>query len=415
MFKKLIFTLGQIYQSWLCAVESVVINKLRTGLSLSGITIGIFAIITVFTLVDSMEIKIREDVNSLGSNTIYVGKWPWDGGGEWWKYANRPQVSTDEFNEIRILLPQAEAIALTTSFSRTIKNGSAYLDNTAITGASHDYPRMRKSDIDRGRYFTPYESEHGARVAVIGATVAEKLFGGLDPVGSDIRIGGIRLAVVGTFAKSGDDMMGMSLDETVLIPINLAKSFVNLRWAGTEMIIKGSEGGDSQEFKAEVVSLMRRLRRLSPQAEDNFAVNEMSILNSQLDEMFGTINLAGGIIGIFSILVGGFGVANIMFVSVRERTSQIGIQKALGARPYFILLQFIFEAVILSVMGGAIGLLLVFFGVLIVNSVSTFTIYLTFGNIVLGLTISSVIGAVAGFFPAWNAARMEPVRAIFNT
>lgn len=414
MFKKTIFTLLQVYRSWQMAVESVVINKLRTALSLSGITIGIFAIITVFTLVDSMEIKIRDDVNSLGSNTLYVGTWPWDGNGEWWKYYNRPQVSLTEYNEMRALLPQAEAIAFTTSFSRTVKNGANYVDNTSVIGATYDYNRMRKSDIGQGRYFTPYESEHGSRVAVIGNIVAEKLFPGEDPVGKDMRIGGTKMTVIGVFAKAGDDMMGMSMDAHVLIPLALARNFVNLHWAGTEMIVKGPDGGDAQELKAEVASIMRRLRRLSPQTEDNFAVNELSILSNQLDDMFRQINFAGGIIGIFSILVGGFGVANIMFVSVRERTTQIGIQKALGARPYFILFQFVFEAVILSVAGGAIGLLLIFFGVLIVNSVSDFTIVLTLGNVILGLTISSVVGAVAGFFPAWSAARMEPVKAIFH-
>lgn len=414
MFKKLIFTFLQVYRSWQMAVESVVINKLRTGLSLSGITIGIFAIITVFTLVDSMEIKIRDNVNSLGSNTLYIGKWPWDGGGEWWKYYNRPQVSLTEYNEMRSLLPQVEAIAFTTSFTRTVKNGSNYVDNTSVIGATYEYNRMRKSDIGNGRYFTPYESEHGSRVAIIGHTVAEKLFPGEDPVGKDMRIGGTKMTVIGVFAKAGDDMMGMSMDANVLIPLALARNFVNLHWAGTEMIVKGPDGGDARELKAEVEAIMRRLRRLSPQTEDNFAVNEMSILSNQLDDMFRQINYAGGIIGLFSILVGGFGVANIMFVSVRERTTQIGIQKALGARPYFILFQFVFEAVILSVAGGAIGLLLIFFGVLIVNSVSDLTVVLTPGNIVLGLAISSAVGAVAGFFPAWSAARMEPVKAIYH-
>ncbi|WP_298061919.1 ABC transporter permease [uncultured Rikenella sp.] len=415
MFKKSLFTLGQIYRSWQTAIESVVINKLRTGLSLSGITIGIFAIITVFTLVDSMEIKIRDNVNSLGSNTLYIGKWPWDGGGQWWKYYNRPQVSLSEYHELRTLLPQAQAIAFATTFTRTVKNGSNYVDNTSVIGATYEYDRMRKSDIGSGRYFTPYESEHGSRVVIIGHIVAEKLFPGENPIGKDIRIGGTRLTVIGVFDKAGDDMMGMSMDANVLIPLALARNFVNLHWAGTEMIVKGPDGGDVQELKAEVGAIMRRLRRLSPQTEDNFAVNEMSILSNQLDSMFRQINFAGGIIGLFSILVGGFGVANIMFVSVRERTTQIGIQKALGARPYFILFQFVFEAVILSVAGGAIGLLLIFFGVLIVNSVSDFTVVLTFGNIVLGLAISSAVGAVAGFFPAWSAARMEPVKAIYHT
>ena len=226
---------------------------------------------------------------------------------------------------------------------------------------------------------------------------------------------GFGVAVIGVFAKAGDDMMGMSMDETVLIPLTLARSFVNLRWAGTEMIIKGYDGESIDELKAEVTSIMRRLRRLSPQTEDNFAVNELSILTNMLDSMFMKINFAGGIIGIFSILVGGFGVANIMFVSVKERTMQIGIEKALGARPYFILFQFVFEAVILSVAGGAIGLLLILLGVLIVNSSTDFTLVLTAGNVLIGLVISSVIGAVAGFFPAWIASRMEPVKAIFHS
>ncbi len=415
MLRKPIYFLGQVYQSWLMALESVVVNKLRTLLSLFGITIGIFSIITVFTLVDSMQIRIRENINTLGSNTLYVGKWPWDGGGEWWKYYNRPQVSLTEYNEMRHLLPRAAAMAITTSFSRTVKNGSNYVDNTSVIGATYDYNQMRPSDIGQGRYFTPYESERGARVAIIGHTVAEKLFPGEDPTGKDIRIGGTRLAVIGVFAKAGDDMMGMSMDETVLIPLTLARSFVNLRWAGTEMIIKGHDGESIDELKAEVTSIMRRLRRLSPQTEDNFAVNELSILTNMLDSMFMKINFAGGIIGIFSILVGGFGVANIMFVSVKERTMQIGIEKALGARPYFILFQFVFEAVILSVAGGAIGLLLILLGVLIVNSSTDFTLVLTVGNVLIGLVISSVIGAVAGFFPAWIASRMEPVKAIFHS
>lgn len=416
MFKKFLFTVGQIYQSLLFALESVVINKLRTGLSLLGITIGIFSIITVFTLVDSMEIKIREDVNSLGTNTLYIGKWPWGPeGGEWWRYVNRPQVTFTEFDEMRELLPQAEAIAYMANFYRTVRRGTVYVDDIEIIAASYDFNQVRKIDIESGRYFTPFEADRAGRVAIIGATVAEKLFGEEDPLGKDIVILGTRLNVVGVGEKSGESMLGMGFDEQVLIPMRLAPYFANMRWTGTEMIVKGDPDGDTEEFKAEVTSIMRRLRRLPPQAEENFSVNEVSILNTQLDGMFGTINLAGGLIGIFSILVGGFGVANIMFVSVRERTSQIGIQKALGARPYFILCQFVFEAVLLSVVGGIIGLLLIFLGVLVVNSLGEFTLTLTVGNIILGLLISSAVGAIAGFFPAWSAARMEPVKAIFNT
>lgn len=412
MFKKTLYTLGQIHRSWQAAVESVVINKLRTALSLSGITIGIFAIITVFTLIDSMAIRIRKSIDTLGSNTLYVGTWPWTGDGAWWKYYNRPQVSLDEYREMRSALPQAE-VAFTTAFSRTVSRGDRYTDNVPVMGITDSYDRIRQNDLARGRRFTLYECEHGARVAVIGHTVAEKLFPGEDPVGKEIRIGGIKMTVIGVFARVGDDMAG--IDRNVFIPLAQARNFVHLRRAGnTEMLIKGPDGSDTENLREEVAAIMRRLRRLGPQTEDNFAINEVSALNHMFDDMFRKINLAGSIIGLFSILVGGFGVANIMFVSVKERTAQIGIEKALGARSYFILCQFVFEAVILSVAGGAIGLLLIFFGVLIVNSASDFTVVLTGENILIGLAISSAIGAIAGFFPARSAARMEPVEAIFH-
>lgn len=414
MFRKALFTLGQIYRSWQTALESVVINKLRTALSLGGVTIGIFAIITVFTLVDSMAIHIRRGIESLGSNTLYVSKWPWAGGGEWWKYSNRPHVSLDEFRETQALLPQAE-VAFTTSFNRTARNGSLYVDNVTVLCVSHNYDRIQTTDIEQGRYFTPFESAHGSRVAILGPEIAEQLFDGSDPVGKTIRIGDIKLHVIGLLAKAGNSVAFNSLDRSILIPLSLTGSFINLRWAPTDMVITVPDGTDMEDLKAEVSSIMRRLRRLSPQTEDNFALNEVSIMNNMFDEMFRKINLAGGIIGIFSILVGGFGVANIMFVTVRERTTQIGIQKALGARPYFILCQFLFEAMILSVVGGAIGLAMVYVGTLLVNHFSNFTLMLTFGNILLGLTIASVVGAVAGLFPAWSASRMDPVQAIFHT
>lgn len=414
MFRKFFFTLGQIYQSWLAALESVVINKLRTGLSLGGVTIGIFAIITVFTLVDSMTLHIRQGIESLGSNTLYVSKWPWEGGGEWWKYSNRPQVSLDEYRETQALLPQAE-VAFMTSFNRTARHGSLYVDNATVLCVSHNYDRIQTTEINQGRYFTPFESAHGSRVAILGPEIAEQLFDGSDPVGKTIRIGDIKLHVIGLLAKAGNSVAFNSLDRSILIPLSLTGNFINLRWAPTDMIITGPDGTDMENLKAEVSSIMRRLRRLSPQTEDNFALNEVSIMNNIFDEMYRKINLAGGIIGLFSILVGGFGVANIMFVTVRERIVQIGIQKALGARPYFILCQFLFEAMILSVIGGAIGLAMVYIGTLLVNHFSNFTLVLTFSNILLGLTIASIVGAVAGLFPAWSAARMDPVQAISHT
>lgn len=400
------------------AIDSVVINKLRTVLSLLGITIGIFSIISVFTIIDSLESNIRNNVEAFGSNIVYLEKWPWtpEEGSDykWWKYSNRPQPTAKEFQEITEAIPTAEATAMSLSFYRTIQFDGASM-SSEIIGATQQYDQMRKTEVEAGRYFTPYESGRGARVALVGSTIVEELFGGADPVGKTIKIGASKVEIIGTLAKEGNNMFGMSYDRQVLVPFQFARTITNPLWSNPSIMIKGPSGADKADFVAEATAVMRRLRRLGPSVESNFAVNETGAINKQLDSMFVVINLAGGIIGLFSILVGAFGVANIMFVSVRERTTQIGIQKALGARPYFILLQFTFEAILLSIAGGAVGLLLIFMGAAIISASTSFDVSLSLGNIVLGLLISSSVGAISGIFPAFSAARMQPVKAIFKT
>lgn len=392
---------------------------MRTLLSLLGITIGIFAIISVYTVIDAMEAQIRGNVDKIGSNVMYVGRWPWmpeDEGGEyqWWRYASRPVISTSEFEQVKQLMPNARAVALAVVLNETVSRDNRSKENMTIVAATEQYDQTRPTDIlPDGRYFSPFEFKQGANVAIIGDKIASELFiEGEDPVGKTIKVGPYKINVIGVFERQGDNMFGMSYDDQILVPYNLARNYINLSWFDKDLIIKGADGQSIDELKAEIESVMRRLRRLPPAAENNFALNEVSGIMKQLDTVFSMINVVGGIIGIFSILVGGFGVANIMFVSVRERTSQIGIQKALGARPYAILLQFTFEAILLSVVGGAIGLLFIWAGALLSTYVFDFAIALSMKNIVIGLAISSVIGAVSGIFPAYSAAKMDPVRAI---
>lgn len=416
--RKILYIIGQVWRSLCFAVDSVVINKLRTALSLFGITIGIFAIISIFTVIDSLEAGIRESVDAIGSDVLYVEKWPWvpEEGNEykWWKYASRPVPSYSEFQQITAATPDAEATAMACYFRRNARVGSRST-NIRISGVTHDFDQMRKLEFDQGRYFTPYESAHGARVAVIGARLAADLFPDVDPLGQFVTIGGSKTEIVGVLVKDGTAMMGGSFDNQAIIPFRFSTTMVDPRWTSPGILVKAKKGIDSQDFIEQTRASIRQIRRLKPGAEDNFAINESSALNRQLDPIFSMINLGGGLIGIFAILVGGFGVANIMFVSVRERTSQIGIEKALGARPYFILLQFTFEAILLSIVGGAVGLLLIFIGASAVTAASGFQITLSIGNITLGLLISSIVGAVAGIFPAYTAARMDPVKAIFKT
>ena len=408
-----------IFESFSFAFNSLKVNKLRTLLSLLGITIGIFAIISVFTVIDSLESYIRDSLNSLGSNMVYIQKWPWappEGEVEypWWKYQNRPVPKIEESEEIMRRSSSFQHAAFFYGFNRTIQSGSNQIDNVTVMATTHDLFDIWNLRVTRGRYFTESEMNSGAPVALIGAEIADKLFPEVEPVGQFIKIQGFRFQIIGLYERTGQDMFGTSMDN--YIHISALKSFymVDIRNndAGQTICVKAKPNVDPGQFQAELEGVMRSIRRLKPREENNFALNEVSLISSQFDQFFVVFNMAGWIIGGFSIIVGGFGIANIMFVSVKERTKIIGIEKSLGAKKYFILFEFIFEAIVLSVIGGIVGLLLIFFGTLVVSYATDFTITLTAANIIRGLLISSVIGFVAGLMPARAASRLNPVEAM---
>jgi len=408
-----------IFESFTFAYNSLKVNKLRTFLSLLGITIGIFAIISVFTVIDSLESYIRQSLNSLGSNMVYIQKWPWmppEGESEypWWRYMNRPTPKVEEADELLRKGKTIDDVAFLYGFSRTVQAGNDKMENVTIMATTYGLLNVWNLKVERGRYFTESEMRSGAPVALIGAEIAEKLFPGMDPINRSIKVQGTKLQIIGLYEKKGQDAFGNSMDKNV--HISALKSFymVDVRHSdrGQTICVKAKPNVDDARFVAEIESIMRNLRRLKPMEENDFALNEVSLVSNQFDQFFVAFNLAGWIIGGFSILVGGFGIANIMFVSVKERTKIIGIQKSLGAKRYFILLQFIFEAVVLSVIGGILGLILIYIGTLIVGYVSEFTIVLTLGNIITGLLISSVIGFIAGLMPARAAAKLDPVIAM---
>jgi len=408
-----------ILESFSFAYNSLQGNKLRTFLSLLGITIGIFAIISVFTVIDSLENYIRNSLNSLGSNMVYIQKWPWappEGESEypWWKYLNRPVPTMQENDEIIRRSRNVENSVYFFGFNRTVQFESSKAENTQILATTYDLINTWSLEIENGRYFTESESNSGASLAILGSEIATKLFEKVNPVGKMIKMQGHRFEVIGVYVKKGTDMFGTSMDKRVHIPVVYAMSMVDVRDKdqGQAINVKAKPDVDHDEFVAEIAGIMRSLHRLKPMEENDFAVNEVSLISTRFDAFFKVFNLAGWIIGGFSILVGGFGIANIMFVSVKERTKIIGIQKAIGAKKYFILLQFIFEAVVLSILGGIIGLILIFIGTLIFSYVADMTISLTLSNIILGLTISGVIGILAGFVPALSASRLDPVEAM---
>lgn len=401
-------------ESFIFALQAIIVNKTRTGLSLLGITIGIFSVISVFTIFDSMESSIRTSINSLGNNVLFVQKWPWSMGGEypWWKYFQRPQPKISELNEITRRSITSENAAFMIDVRRTIKYKNNSIKDVVVLAVSQDYNEVMPFNLSRGRYFTPIESKGGRNVIIIGSEITENLLGNIDPIGRKLTVFGRKLEVIGLMTKEGDDMFGNSSDDQVIVPINFARNLVDIRNINSTIIIKAKQYISNEEMSDELTGILRSMRKLKPSAEDNFAINETDIISKGFDNLFGVIATVGWIIGGFSLLVGGFGIANIMFVSVKERTSIIGIQKSLGAKRYFILLQFLFESVFLSLFGGIIGLLIVFLLSLIISASTEMTLILTSENIVLGLLVSGFIGLVSGIIPAYSAAKLDPVEAM---
>jgi putative ABC transport system permease protein len=415
--------LTNLAESFSTAYHTLKVNRLRTFLTLFGITIGIFAIISVFTVIDSLERSIKKSLSTLGNDIIYIQKWPWTppSGQEyaWWEYLKRPIPKLDEYRFIKEHSQLSRAVVFQASTRKSVAYRSESLKNISVNTFSHDYNQIQKLDFAEGRYFNRIESAKGVNLAIIGSKVADELFEGLSPVGRNMKVGRNRVTVIGVLKKQGEDIVspGGNVDESIMLPLNYARRFVDLRSESVSptIIARAREGIPIEDLTMEMEHFMRNLHQLKPAEKNDFSLNVLSMVNNRLASIFGVINMAGWLIGGFSIIVGGFGIANIMFVSVKERTKQIGIQKALGAKNYFILSQFLFEAVLLSLIGGGVGLLLIFLGSLIANQSIELKIMLTFGNILLGMFISVVIGIISGLAPAQKAARLDPVIAINST
>ncbi|NCF57093.1 MAG: FtsX-like permease family protein [Bacteroidetes bacterium] len=409
----------QSFEALRFAWIALVGNRLRTFLSLLGITIGILAIISVYAIVDSLEKSIRNSVEGLGSDVVYVQKWPWGGGGEeyaWWKYFQRKDVDYDDFMQLTARgVASASDIVLLNGSNGTITHDNSNVENAQIRGVSHGYARLNALDISAGRYFSTLESRNGRSICLLGADIADALFLNEDPVGKKVKAFGREYLVLGVIKRQGASLVGENSDEMMMVPaVNLIR-IIGKRSEGSAIQIKVKKGLELAALKEDIRMQMRAIRRLRPRADDDFSLNDSSTLSSGLDSMCSVIGALGTVIGGFSILVGGFGIANIMFVSVRERTGQIGIQKALGATKYFVLSQFLFESIMLSLVGGVAGILLVALLMWLGSMATGFALVLSTANVITGLLISVAIGIIAGIAPAIVAANMEPVDAIrFN-
>lgn len=412
-------------ESIILAFQELLHNKLRAFLSLLGITIGIFCIISVFTAVDSLEKNVKTSFQKLGDNVIYIQKQPWneDPSQNWWKYFRRPSASYSEFKALQARLHTADAVAMLLYLGgKTVKYAGNTVENVTLGCITHDYYLLREMEFEEGRYFSLLESTHGLNVCLLGHKIARELFPASTPqiVGKTIRVLGKEVKVVGVLKREGDDVLGWTSDDNVFLPYAYVNSFLRLNnwWTEPFIAVKAKENVRLDVMIEEVRQQMRSLRKLKPKEPDNFAINQLSIITGILNIVFGVISFAGGAIGIFSIIVGAFGIANIMFVSVKERTHIIGIKKALGAKRTFILIEFLTEATVLCLLGGLLGLFLVWIESYVLEYLvyrlkeMEFSFILMKKNILLGIMLSIGVGIASGLVPAITAARMNPVEAI---
>ena len=391
-------------------------NKLRTLLSLLGVTIGIFSIIAVLAAVDSLDRKIKKDLSSLDKNTIYLMRFSF-GPSEipQWKREQFPNVKYDEYEYLKSSLNDLNQMAFQFFVNReSIKYQSATVSDINVVPVSHEFIEIEGLEFDEGRFYNESESNSGSAVIVLGNEIASGLFEGANPLGKNVRLYGQRFTVIGVLKKQGAGIFGDSNDTSIFIPVNfLRRMYGDNNDALTPVIlIKPEKGVDMDAFKAELTQKLRNYRGMKTDEINNFFINVLSGFTDLIDGIVGQMNVVGWIISGFSLLVGGFGIANIMFVSVKERTNLIGIQKSLGAKNRFILFQFLFEAVILSVIGGVVGLFLVWIISLILTKALDFEFVLSAGNVFLGTGLAAIIGLISGILPAITASKLDPVEAI---
>lgn len=405
------------WESFRFAISALKSNLTRTILSLLGVTIGIFAIIAVFTLVDSLESKIKSSFAFLGTNVMRVDRFPFASGPQdypWWKYFQRPPGSYAEYKFLEERLQNAEGVTISASSSATVQAGSNSYEGTSLSGVAYTYQNVFEVALEEGRYFSESEINSSRNLIIIGKKIANTLFANGSALGKEVKIKGMKFTIIGIFEEEGAGFLDLpSKDEACLVPFGAFSKMYYTGRDGLELTI-AAKGRDTDvglvALENEMAGLLRAKRGLKPTQENNFALNKTEFIQNAIGSIFDVISVAGWVIGGFSILVGGFGIANIMFVSVRERTNIIGIQKSLGARNFFILFQFLFEAICLSLIGGASGILLVYLITFI--PIGSLDLVLSFNNVLLGLGVSSLIGVVAGIVPATLAARMDPVEAI---
>lgn len=392
-------------------------HKIRTLLSLTGVAFGIFCIISVLATVDSLERQVQKDIKALGANTVYIDKWVYAGGPDypWWRYVKRPAPSYEEMQLVKQKVPAASNVAFNISANSYVGFEDDVVNSINYYGITEEFVKIQPVDIEQGRYLQPADYDFAANVVVMGYTIAETLFGKAEKaIGKTVALkSGKRAQVVGLIKKQGKSFIGgWEYDNSILMPLGFMKEMMREKNSNPIIMVQGKELVPMEQLRDELSGAMRSIRKLKPTQEDDFALNDIDAFSSFASEIFGNINLGGWFIATLSLVVGMFGVANIMFVTVRERTSQIGLKKAIGAKRSVILTEFLLESAFLCIMGGLLGLFFVFILTLASQAIFGFTVVIAPNILILAVTICIIVGVLAGIIPASIAAKMDPVVAI---
>ena len=408
-------TLNILSNSLRLTFQELKVNKLRTALSLTGVAFGIFCIIIVLAIVNSFERNIQTEVKSLGSNTIYIDKWDYSGGPDqpFWKFRARPTMKYEEEALVRERSQLLDDIAFLMQTGGNISTHDQVVQNAVVYGVTEAQMTIQPISFNVGRYFSNSEFSAGSPVCMIGFTNAEDLFGSSErALGKQIEIKGKKVTIVGVIKKEGTNFIGWDYDKCVMFPYNFCRQLFDEKNSNPILIAKGKEKVTTAALMDELKGIMRQVRRLSPTQEDNFSLNSVEAFSKALSSFFVTLNIVGSIIGGISLIVGMFSIANIMFVTVKERTSIIGLKKAIGAKKGSILFEFLMEASLLCLIGGAFGLFFVWITTMIISKAADFPVFISVPMLIATVIICLVVGILAGIIPASRAARMDPVVAI---
>ena len=395
--------------------QELKVNKLRTALSLTGVAFGIFCIIGVLATVNSLERNIQNEVNSLGSNTIYIDKWDYSGGPDQpiWKFRARPSMKYEEADMIRQRSQLLDDISFLMQTGGNISYKDDVIQNAMVYGITPSQMTIQPIKFETGRFISAAEFNSGANTCLIGFSNAENLFGNSErAIGKQIEIRGKKATIIGVIKKEGKNFIGWDYDNCVMLPYKFCKEIFDEKFSNPILIAKGKDGITPAALSNELKGIMRQVRRLSPLQEDNFSLNSVEAFSKAITGFFTTVNIVGGIIGMISLIVGLFGIANIMFVTVKERTAVIGLKKAVGAKSGSILFEFLMEATLLCLIGGAFGLFFVYILTKILSGPLNFPVYISLPMLFITILVCLVVGILSGIFPASKAAKLDPVVAI---